>query len=170
MFGHKALREETDKAVSRLLDEIVRLEAKMRPEVDLSGILGRLEGLESAPSPDADYQELVDQVDTFKQVVADVLGDMKELTIAVSEGIERTARTERRIKSTVKRARKELAESGVEDEGLEAEDEELRLVDGEGSDGAGLQPMRPAVEEREEEASSVPGVTKRQMRRIRGFR
>ena len=56
--------------------------------------------------------------------------ERKEILIAVSEGIERTGRAERRVKATVERARRQLEESDVADEGLEAEAHNLRILDG----------------------------------------
>jgi len=55
---------------------------------------------------------------------------INHLTLAVAEGIQHVDRAERRIAGTVARARKLLAESGVESPGLEAEAYELRLLDG----------------------------------------
>jgi len=71
---------------------------------------------------------------------------INHLTLAVAEGIQHVDRAERRIAGTVARARKLLAESGVESPGLEAEAYELRLVDGDGSKEPRVQQVPPNVE------------------------
>ena len=55
-------------------------------------------------------------------------------------------RSEQRARDHARSARKELEERGFESPGLEAVAQELRLVDGEGGDGEGMQPMRPPME------------------------
>lgn len=94
---------------------------------------------------------------------------LADLVVAIAEGIERTDRAERRVRSVVQRARKELAKLGYEDPGLEAEAQELRLVDGDGGEEDGVRPV-PASVETGSEASSVRGVPLDVLRRARGFR
>ncbi len=101
--------------------------------------------------------------------IANLEDTSKKLTIAVAEGIERVERYERRIRKTVSRAKKELAEQGVEHSGLEAEDTELRLLDGEGGNKVPMLPVRGVVESTEDAASSVKGVSVGALRRARGF-
>ncbi|MEE8139189.1 MAG: hypothetical protein V3T81_10035, partial [Thermoanaerobaculia bacterium] len=89
---------------------------------------------------------------------------LKDVTFAVAEGIERVDRAERRIHATIKRARKELAESGFESPGLESEAAELQLVDGKGSDPVEVSTVPEAVE-----SSSIKGVPAETLRRVRGW-
>ena len=79
------------------------------------------------------------QLDLFNQ-------QSDQMRFAISEGIERVDRAERRIKATVARARKELSRRGYEDPGLDAEADELRNSDGNGSDERGLSTVPDEVE------------------------
>ncbi len=56
------------------------------------------------------------------------------LTLAVGEGIQNVTRIQNRITATVKSARKNLAEAGIESAALEGEWGELEHVDAEGSE------------------------------------
>lgn len=94
---------------------------------------------------------------------------VKDQTHAIAEGIERTARAERRIGQTVARARAELKKRGFSDPGVEAENRELHDLDGEGGDDGKLQAVREDVAEDDELPSSVPGVTLGQLKRARGL-
>jgi hypothetical protein len=81
---------------------------------------------------------------------------LHEIRLAVAEGIERTDRAERRIKQTVKRAREKLKESGLEaDDGLDAEDRGLRLIDGDGS--SEMHPMPENVGEAQQHPRKLQG-------------
>ena len=152
----------------------------------LAEIRDRVEHLETTPVPDLPAQvearlsqlsrrdgELQTDIDTNGRDLIELTEHVdahddwrKEIVIAVSEGIERTDRAERRIKATVQRARKQLETLGYDDPGLEAEAVELRLLDGDGSEKSELPPVSTPVEE---SASSVRGVSAETMRRARGF-
>jgi len=97
--------------------------------------------------------------------------ELRKQTHAISEGIERTSRAERRIGQTIARARKELKERGLVDPGVEAEgeDHQLQLVDGEGGGEGGVPPVQAEVESTEREASSIRGVSREQLSRARGI-
>ena len=150
---------------------------------DLARIALRVETLETIPRPTPDVTSLREGYDMVRTAVAGLteranqataeLNDLREahkdLVLAVAEGIERTERAERRVKAVVKRARKELADSGLTDPALEAEDRELSPVDEERGENGGLQPVRGAVAPAREEPSSVRGVPLATMRRMRGF-
>jgi len=110
--------------------------------------------------------------DQFGQLQA-ILGGLeawkKDILLAVSDGIERTDRAERRIRQTIQRARKSLADHGLVDESLEAEGAELRLLDG----GTGDYEEMPGVQGDMEvpgsdEPSSIPGVTAAALARFYG--
>ena len=153
----------------------------------LRGTHLRLEHLETTPArgltaPEfhdlldpllAGIRERADQVDVVLRTLAKAFEDMdhrmKDLLISVADGIERVDRSERRIHATVKRARKELADSGFESPGLEAEAAELRLVDGAGREGGGVPAVPPSVDGAEEGPSSIKGVSAVTLRKVRGF-
>lgn len=124
---------------------------------------------QSAPTGAPELDAIAATVDRFTTEAAaesrshaDALEDLDRrivtLTLATAEGIERVDRAERRIRSTVQRARKELAGFGYESPGLEAEATELRLVDDGGSGDDGVQPLRPDVGDPEREEAQPPGI------------
>ena len=135
----------------------------------IGGIWDRIQKLESAPTP-ADVLPRIEGNEAYVEERLDANNKlMKELTIAVAEGIERVDRSERRVKATVARARKELKERGYTDPGLEAEAHELRVVDGDrGEDGA-VQPVPTEMAEPADAPSSVRGVSASDLRRVRGI-
>ena len=127
----------------------------------LDALLDRVQAgilaLESAPAPASEPDLRVDQLVGYMegsdrrlrehdQGMQDLDRRMIELTLATSEGIERVERAERRVRATVTRARKELAAEGFESPGLEAEDAELRLLDGGRGEAGEVHPVREDVE------------------------
>ena len=153
----------------------------------LRGITDRIEGLESAPTSRStelaiekhiatQVEELSRELESVRGYAAGVHGQVGELekkvdgwTLAISEGIERTDRAERRIRAAIQRARKELKKLGYDDPGLEAEATELRIVDGEGGPDGGVSELPEQVVLPAEEASSIRGVPATALRRVRGF-
>ena len=146
----------------------------------LDGILPRLEALESTPAsppPPADIKPILAEMrahvdlrlEPLKASLLELERRLKDTNVAVSEGIERTERTERRIASTVARARKELRESGYDHPGVEAEDHELRKVDGDGSHGTEVLDLPGEVAADLDAPSSIRGVPAATLRRIRGI-
>jgi len=146
----------------------------------LASIIGRLEELETTPAPPpprvptneiiADLQvRLNEGLAPLAAALSELERRLKDTNVAVSEGIERTERTERRIASTVARARKELRESGYDHPGVEAEDHELRKVDGDGSHGTEVLNLPGEVAEDPDAPSSIRGVPAATLRRIRGY-
>ena len=151
-----------------------------RIESVLDSINPRLDALESAPGPDKNVHDLIlnltRTVDTLEAAlttlsnqIVDVEGKLKATNFAVSEGIERTDRAERRIHATIKRARKELKDRGYEDPGLEAEAHELRVVDGGGGGDGEVQPVSEDVAPAGDQPSSVPGVSRAALAKVRGY-
>jgi len=160
---------------------------------DLFGIFGKKERLESHLTPARLHADLLDlhteivslwaswkandeslhvtdQVaGTQEQAIETLTRTMAETREAVAQGIQHVDRSERRIKATVTRARKQLKELGYEDPGLEAESADLQLVDDSGSEEVGVPPVQSDVAEPAKEASSVRGVTLDQLRRVRGY-
>ena len=147
----------------------------------LSGVLGRIEKLETVPRPPVDFTDLRERIDNAIATVTDRVDELtvahqelrdghKDLILAVSEGIERTERAERRVQATVKRARKELSERGLSDPGLEAENQELSDIDGDRGGNGEVPAVRAPVAPVAPQASSVPGVPLDTMARFRGLR
>jgi len=149
----------------------------------LGQIKSRLDRLETAPTPTTEL-DLINATlknlhasiaglegggDSLAERVDDLHAQAKDFTIALSEGIERTDRAERRIKATVTRARKELKARGYDDPGLDAEAYELQQVNGDRGDEAGVLPVRAPVEQSAEPASSIRGVSAAHLSRVRGF-
>ncbi len=94
-----------------------------------------------------------------------------DLTVAVSEGVNNVQRSERRVRAVVTSARRQLAEAGYAHPGLEAEDSELRSVDGEGGDDEPVPAVPEAVvDPHQAQHSVIPGVTVRQMQVARARR
>ena len=151
-----------------------------RNRQELDRIIERLEALETTPAPppppvptDFIVAEIEARIETrlapITQSLLELERRLKDTNVAVSEGIERTERTERRIASTVARARKELRESGYDHPGVEAEDHELRKVDGDGSHGTEVLDLPGEVEANPDAPSSIRGVPASTLRRVRGI-
>jgi len=140
----------------------------------------RLDRLESTP-PAEDH--LTTQLEELSRKVAETAylaggsqgeviklqGQMKELVLAVDEGIARTDRAERRIRAVVQRCRTELKRRGMEDPGLEAEANEFRDVDAERGESDGVPALQPGVDGPAQKASSIRGVPLELLRRVRGI-
>ncbi len=159
-----------------------RRRARRELQEALESITYRLDHLESAPPPKYDLERLrgimagvsgqtndrLDALDLAVRAVASISETtdqrLKDLTLAVAEGIERVARSERRIHAVIKRARKELAEHGFESPGLETEAAELQLADGKGSEPTELPTVPKTLE-----PSSIKGVPAETLRRVRGW-
>ena len=135
----------------------------------LEGILARLDRVESAPTP-TDRVLNLEELGVAQDAHLDqITTQIKDLTFAVSEGIERTDRAERRVRGVIQRARKELGKLGYEDPGLEAEATELRIVDGDGGTDGGVPTVPKEVAEVEPAPSSIRGVSADQLRRRWGY-
>jgi len=135
----------------------------------LGGYLARLERVESAPTAGDRVTNLEELASAQERELELLTQKTKDLTFAVSEGIERTDRAERRIRNAIQRARKELGKLGYEDPGLEAEASELRLVNGEGSGDGGLPVVPEEVAGVGGAPSSIKGVTADQLRKRWGY-
>jgi len=143
----------------------------------------RLERLESATPPPQPTQELQDlvfqlgkdwagvgpQVRQLLERVDAIEKDRKDLALAIGEGIERVDRNERRIQNTIRRAKRELAEIGIVDEGLEAEGDAIRDEHADAGDETGVLPMRAAVGDDSEAPSSIRGVPLALLKKFRGL-
>ncbi len=148
-------------------------------QTDKPGILARLGALESdqhaiesedtLTSHQGEISSLRTRCGELEQVSGFLREKLEALALAVGEGIQRVDRDERRIKATVARAQKKLADSGFADEGLDAEAHDLRLVDGTGGEERGVRAVPDEVAGAAEPASSIEGVTLEQLHRARGF-
>ena len=165
----------------------------LNTEKDLARLRGRVEALESRPVPPdlggdvrsttlslgalrtelgsqrEDLHATSAQLGSFEANLEQMRAKVERWTAAIAEGIERTERSERRIRSTVERARKELKSLGYTHEGLDAEDAQLRLVDGAAGEVKGVSDVPEGLEGDADAPSSVPGVTLGQLRRARGM-
>lgn len=103
----------------------------------------------------------------IRSTLAEHASQLGEFTLAIAHGIQHVDTASRRINATVARARKELSEHGLESPALEAEFEQLRLLDGEGSEEIELPPV--PQEMGGAQASSIRGVSREQLLRARGF-
>jgi len=129
-----------------------------------------LEAVEIRGTPGSSQDEIVAlraSQDATTALVDGLATQIKQITLATAEGIERVDRAERRIQATVKRARRHLAESGYVDDGLETEAGDLRLLDGGGSESEPVPSVPTEVAASAPEASSIPGVTREQLLRVR---
>jgi len=125
----------------------------------LEGILARLDRVESAPTA-VDRVLNLEELGVAQDAHLDqITTQIKDLTFAVSEGIERTDRAERRVRGVIQRARKELGARGYEDPGLEAEAYELRAVDGDRGKDGGVPTVPEEVAAVEPAPSSIKGVS-----------
>jgi len=153
----------------------------------------RLNGLESVHArievEVAALRELADKVGEVRTLALDALAQAQDalqtsslvrehhdrldrLTLAVAEGISHVDRAEKRIHGVVSRARRQLAESGVESPGLDAEAGELHGIDEEPRSGERvptlLEDVEPPLTLDDRLASPFPGLTRGQLRRMRG--
>ena len=146
-------------SLDSICDRLDRLESSRRDDPDLKIIHPTLKDLRHG------LHLASTSLDSLDGRIIELEAQGKTFTMALSEGIEHVDRSERRIQATVRRARDKLKEFGYEDPGLDAEAVELRARDGKGSDDVGVQLVREEVAE----TSSIPGVSKAALRRVRGF-
>jgi len=90
--------------------------------------------------------------------------DLERLTLAVSDGIARNDRAEKRIQKTVTSARRFVRESGLEHAGIEAEYEELHEGDGEPSPSGEVRPVPQEVAR--VAPVGIPGVSPQELARL----
>lgn len=100
--------------------------------------------------------------------VADNSAAIANLVVAVSDGIAHVKRHEVRVAKQVTGARRLLRENGLEHPGLEAEHEELRERDGEGSEQEEVLAL-PAPVEGDQRPSGIPGLTEEDVTRLKAI-
>lgn len=123
---------------------------------------------DAKPAPPAPVVEAYDDAD-IRQILAHFEHEIARLTEAVALGIQHVDRVQNRINATVGRARKELREHGLESPGLEAEYRDLHIVDGGGGEESPVPAMHEDVGPVADEPSSIPGVSRNQLLKARGF-
>lgn len=107
---------------------------------ELPAILQRLDGHDRAD------EKLAQHLDAIVDRVNEHDGRFGELTLAVDEGIKHVDRSERRVRSTVRRAVQRMEEAGYIDEAVEAEAAGIRELDAEERGEEELQPVPADVE------------------------
>lgn len=133
----------------------------------LESILETIKALvETAERFEAPQSAQLLQTDDIR--ITEMAKRIDDLTLAVSEGVNNVQRSERRVRAVVRSAKKELADAGFEHTGLEAEDSELREVDGSERDAEPLREVQESLALTED--SAIPGVTVRQLQIARARR
>lgn len=106
----------------------------------------------ASPEPFPDLRAVEERLNEHEQALDGLAAAVNQLgeriddqRLAIAEGIERTERAERRIRASVQRARARLADSGLADDALDAEAEQLRFIDGDGSANGRVPPMRESM-------------------------
>lgn len=142
----------------------------------LALVLGTLQGLNEALGGIlGTMRVLVDAVHSLKQPgrtngaleeqrVDALEVKVQDLTLAVSEGVQRVQRSENRVRHIVQGAKRELADAGFEHPGVEAEARELRELDGGGGDHEAVPAVQEVVAHDPPLPSPIPGMSMSQFR------
>jgi septation ring formation regulator EzrA len=118
-------------------------------ESDLGRIREDLRRLETAISQPIELDSVTREIEAIDE-------RLQDMTLAIAEGIERVDRSERRVRQVVSRAKKQLEDFGIDDPGLSAEAEQLRLDYGVGGEQAGVQQL-PAPVAHRVDVTGIPG-------------
>ena len=94
----------------------------------------------------------------------DLYFDLQQTKLAVSDGIARNTRAEKRIEKSIASARRLVAQNGLEHPGLEAEAAELRAGDDDRSEEPELQPVRSEVVP--DRPTGIPGISRADLREL----
>lgn len=116
---------------------------------------------ETPPPPAYDDQAIVRALDDQRLRLLEQQQNIEKLTLAISEGIDRVDRSERRVRAAVQRAQRRLADHGFTDDTLEAEASGLRALNGGDSEAEPVLPLPEEVEPAQNDIfplSAVPGV------------
>lgn len=118
----------------------------------------------SGPGADYDDAEVRQDLESYRELTQQILTKYESIeewrdsiTTAVGQGISHVKRAENRINQTVKRARKSLAEQGVESPALEAESAELRDLNADGRDDEPVPALPNHVESPAFDLTGIPG-------------
>lgn len=118
-------------------------------EKDLERIRGDLQRLETAIQQPIELDSVTRELEAMDE-------RLQDMTLAIAEGIERVDRSERRVRQVVSRAKKQLDEFGIDDPGLTAEAEQLRLDYGGRGEQPGMQQL-PAPVAHRVDVTGIPG-------------
>lgn len=118
-----------------------------------------LERPESTPT-EYDDGELRALIDANSAMLLTLAADIKDLHLAVAEGIENASRAERRVRAVVQSAKRRFEAEGYVDPGVEAEAESLSEHDEATGTVEGLQLVHDGLDEAGEYDpwNAVPGV------------
>lgn len=120
------------------------------------------------PAPPEQIFERFDDAD-IRSILIEHEDEFRRITAQMEEASAYWKRTQNRINATVGRARKELLDHGFEAPGVEAEFDELRLVDGDGGEESGLPAVPEQVGPFSHEGIPGEGVTSEQLLKARGY-
>lgn len=117
-------------------------------------VLTKIDRREPVPDPEWIQTSLMDLAKTVDRNAADI----DKLRLAVSDGIERVDRAEKRVQKTVASARRLVAENGLEHAGIEAEAAEIAERD----DAPAASPEMPPLPEYVEPSgpTGIPGINR----------
>ena len=166
-FTGRRARRELEEQLRSISDRLDTLETAPAPEYDLDRLRGIMAGVSGQTN--ARLNQMDDERLALEKGLQALDERVKKLVFAVAEGIERVNRYEGRIHATIKRARKELADSGFQSPGLETEAAQLQLIDGGGGPDSGVPDVPTEVVDDPDAPSSIRGVPAAVLRRVRGF-
>jgi len=152
---------------------VLQDELEKRIRVDVAAVHDAVRAVEEAletaqiPDPQSDRLEALEAL--VIEMGTQQASHQKTITVAVAEGIERVDRSERRIKSTVTRAQKELRKRGFQDATLDAEATDISELNEVRGDQLELPSVHENVGATEQAPSSIPGVPRALMLRFRGM-
>lgn len=107
---------------------------------------------------DFQFPDIAHPEPVYDPRVDPLLTRMDDLVTAVADGVNRVQRSENRVREIVRGARRELAASGFEHAGVEAEAAQLHEVDGEGGTEEPVQPLPAGVADYEPTIiTGIPG-------------
>lgn len=119
----------------------------------------------STPEPVPDRFVTPSMLHEITQLAEKNAAQIDDLRLAVSDGIQRSDRAEKRVQKTVSAARRLVRENGLEHAGLEAEHEELLERDDAPSGVSEVLPLFKPVET--PPPTGIPGMNPQELARIR---
>ena len=119
----------------------------------------------STPEPVPDRFVTPSMLQEVVQLAEKNAAQINDLTLAVSDGIQRSDRAEKRVQKTISAARRLVRENGLEHAGLDAEHEELLERDDGPSDAREVPPVFQEVAPLP--PTGIPGMNPEELQRIR---
>jgi len=111
----------------------------------------------AVPEPPEDHSGIVERVVHLEGIAEGLDLRFEALTLAVSDGIARSDRAEKRVQRTVTSARRQIREAGLEHAGIEAEHDELRDSDADPIQDAQVLEVSASVAPRRN--TGIPGMS-----------